>query len=162
MRFAAGLLPSRAGSACSAKVGLTLRRILVLTNDGMPEPSFICVACEGKKKYSFVGHDVNTHDLVRCSVLVETAEVVLEERLADIETRLGQHQAHIDDKLAAMELKMGEHLSRLDQKMSDMESLLRELVYTMGARTKPSSTLPAYPHTSITAPSYIESYPYSQ
>jgi hypothetical protein len=128
----------------------------------MPEPSFICVACEGKKKYSFVGHDVNTHDLVRCSVLVETAEVVLEERLADIETRLGQHQAHIDDKLAAMELKMGEHLSRLDQKMSDMESLLRELVYTMGARTKPSSTLPAYPHTSITAPSYIESYPYSQ
>ncbi|KAJ7368797.1 hypothetical protein DFH08DRAFT_33383 [Mycena albidolilacea] len=127
------------------------------------EPSFICVACEGKKKYSFVGHDMDTHDLVRCSVLVETAEVVLEERLADIETRLGKHEAHIDDKLASMELKMGERLSQLDQKMSDIESLLRELVYTMGARTKPSSTLPAYPHTSInTAPSYIDSYPYSQ
>ncbi|KAJ7246566.1 hypothetical protein B0H12DRAFT_758041 [Mycena haematopus] len=121
------------------------------------DPRFICMACEGKKNYSFLGHDLDTHDLVRCTVLVEAAEVALEERLVDLESRLEKHQAYIDTKLQSMELKMEERLSQLDGRLSGMESLLRELIYTIGPgqRTK-TSALPAYPQT---APSYIESYP---
>ncbi|KAF7355741.1 hypothetical protein MSAN_01492000 [Mycena sanguinolenta] len=124
------------------------------------EPRFICMPCEKKKKYSFIGHDIDNHDLVRCTVLVEAAEVALEERLNDIESRLQKHEAHIDNKLQAMELKMGDRLSQLDQRLSDMETLLRELVYSLGSRTKPTA-LPAY-NSKPSAPSYVEyseSYP---
>jgi CII-binding regulator of phage lambda lysogenization HflD len=112
------------------------------------------MSCESKKKSSFVGHDLDTHDLVRCSVFIEPAEVMLEERLADIENRLEKHETHIDEKLEGLELKMGERLSRVDQRLSEMERLLRDLISTLGPRPKPSG-LPAYPQ----VPSYVESYP---
>ncbi|KAJ6560408.1 hypothetical protein B0H19DRAFT_1147563 [Mycena capillaripes] len=121
------------------------------------EPSFICMTCEAKKKYSWLGHDLDAHDLVRCSVLVDAAEVMLEERLADIESRLEKHEAHIDDKLRGLELKMGERLSQVDQRLSEMESLLRTLVSALGAPRTTGTKPPALP--AYQAPSYVESYP---
>ncbi|KAK7062151.1 hypothetical protein R3P38DRAFT_2495366 [Favolaschia claudopus] len=124
------------------------------------DPSFICMACDRKKKYSFPGHRMDAHDLVRCSVSVETVEVALEERLVDLEARIQKHQANIDDKLVSMEVKMGERLSRLDSRMDDLESLIRELINTVGPRTTSTAPatvlLPSYPKS---APSYLESYP---
>ncbi|KAJ6515406.1 hypothetical protein C8R45DRAFT_208195 [Mycena sanguinolenta] len=128
------------------------------------EPRFICMPCERKKKYSFLNHDIENHDLVRCTVFVEAAEVALEERLVDIESRLERHETHIDNKLQAMEHKMGERLSQLDQRLSDMEKLLRELVESLGSRTKLSASSPALPayNSKPSTPSYVaysESYP---
>ncbi|KAJ6561494.1 hypothetical protein DFH09DRAFT_1160085 [Mycena vulgaris] len=124
------------------------------------EPSFICMACETKKKVSFPGHDFDTHDLVKCQVLVEAAEVMLEERLADIERRFERHEAHLDNKLHSLELAMGERLSKVDQRLSQMETLLQSLVTALGPRSIPSgvSARPRVPSTAH-AESYPESYP---
>ncbi|KAJ7167639.1 hypothetical protein C8R46DRAFT_1093665 [Mycena filopes] len=104
------------------------------------EPSFICITCEAKKKVLFPGHDMDTHDLVRCSVLVNTRELILEERLADIETRLERHEAHIDKKLHGMERKMGEQLSQVDRRLSEMERLLQSLVSSLGSPKPPAAS----------------------
>ncbi|KAF8214062.1 hypothetical protein K438DRAFT_995547 [Mycena galopus ATCC 62051] len=120
-------------------------------------PTFICITCEQKKR-PLIGHNLVTHDLVRCSVLVETApEMVLEERLADIESRIERHEAHIDTKLHSLELKMGDRLGQMEKRLSEMETLLRELVHSLRTPAKPSPALPIYPQK---APSYDESYQY--
>ncbi|KAJ7771114.1 hypothetical protein DFH07DRAFT_241844 [Mycena maculata] len=122
------------------------------------EPRFVCNACDAKKRVSFPGHDFDTHDLVRCQVLVGPTEVVLEDRLADIERRFERHEAHIDAKLHGLEVKMGERLSRVDQRLSQVESLLQTLVSTLGPRSKPSAV--STNHKAFTSDPYVESqYP---
>ncbi|KAJ7693840.1 hypothetical protein B0H17DRAFT_981213 [Mycena rosella] len=121
------------------------------------EPSFICMGCESKKRISFPGHDFDTHDLVKCQILVEATEVLLEERLADMERQLGRQEAHLDDKLLGLELKMGERLTKVDQRLSEMERLLQTLVTALGPRSIPTG-LPAH-HRPIPSTSYVESYP---
>ncbi|KAJ7129233.1 hypothetical protein C8R44DRAFT_776236 [Mycena epipterygia] len=125
------------------------------------EPSFICIPCEAKKKTSFAAHDFDTHDLVRCQVMVEVTEVVLEERLADIERRFERHEAHLDEKLHGLELKMGERWSNVDQRLSRLEGLLQSLISALGLRPKESKPpgLSTYPKISSTSYAEAESYP---
>ncbi|KAF7332467.1 hypothetical protein MKEN_00128800 [Mycena kentingensis (nom. inval.)] len=92
------------------------------------EPSFICTACEARKKVAFGTHDMETHDLVRCQQLVE------EERQADLEERFERHEAYIDEKLLALETRVGARLSQVDHRLADMERLLMTLVTTLGNR----------------------------
>lgn len=117
------------------------------------------MACDARKRVSFPGHDFDTHDLVKCQVLVEAAEVVLEERLADIERRFETHEAHIDEKLNGMELKIGERLTKVDQRLLEMERLLSQLVSALGPRAKPSGASTTYTRSTITQDPYAESYP---
>ncbi|KAJ7126471.1 hypothetical protein C8R43DRAFT_708313 [Mycena crocata] len=114
------------------------------------EPRFICMTCETRKRYSFAGHDFDQHDLVRCQVLVENAEVLLEDRLADLERRFERHEAHIDDKIHSLELNLGERFSKVDQRLSDMERLLRGLVTALGPHSKPPGPS-TYPQISLTS-----------
>ncbi|KAJ7498476.1 hypothetical protein FB451DRAFT_1016491 [Mycena latifolia] len=125
------------------------------------EPKFICISCESKKRISFPGHDFDTHDLVKCQVLVEGTEMLLDERLADMERRLERHEARLDEKLHGLELQLGDRLSKVDQRLSDMERLLQTLVTTLGPRSIPSGLpAPQIPSTSTsTSISYVESYP---
>lgn len=125
------------------------------------EPSFICIPCEAKKKTSFGVHDFDTHDLVRCQAVVEATEMVLEERLADIERRFERHEAHLDEKLHGLELKMGERWSRVDQRLGDVERLLQSLLSALGPRPKESKPpgLSTYSKISSTSYAEAESYP---
>ncbi|KAJ7739936.1 hypothetical protein B0H16DRAFT_1568368 [Mycena metata] len=123
------------------------------------EPSFICMTCETKKKVTFPGHDMDTHDLVRCSVLVEAGELMLEERLADIETRLERHEAHIDGKLHGLERKMGEHLSQVDRRLSEMERLLQSLVSSLGPGSTKSTAAPSPPAVALPSTFYPKKSP---
>ncbi|KAJ7228211.1 hypothetical protein GGX14DRAFT_346568 [Mycena pura] len=103
------------------------------------EPSFICNTCEAKKKAAFGNHDFDLHDLVRCQQLVDAGEVLLEERLAEIEQRFEKHEAHIDSKLHELELKVGERLSKVDQRLSDMERLLQSIAAALAPRAPVSA-----------------------
>ncbi|KAJ6610414.1 hypothetical protein B0H10DRAFT_2060657 [Mycena sp. CBHHK59/15] len=100
------------------------------------EPTFICIACEAKKKLLLPGHTVDSHDLVRCQVQAESMEVTMEERLADLERRFRRHEAHMDDKLLGLESNINDRLSKVDNRLSEVEKLLQRLVSALASPSR--------------------------
>ncbi|KAJ7223972.1 hypothetical protein C8J57DRAFT_1591283 [Mycena rebaudengoi] len=90
------------------------------------EDSFICNTCE-TRRLGFTGHNIDSHDLVRCQPLAE-GEVMLEERLADLERRFERHEEHMDDQLKNLRSNIDERMSRVDSRLLEMEKLLLRLV----------------------------------
>ncbi|KAJ7068738.1 hypothetical protein C8F01DRAFT_978668 [Mycena amicta] len=123
------------------------------------DPSFICNACEAKKKVAFGRHDMDLHDLVRCQ------PGVLEEREADLGERLDKHEEHIDQRLQELETRVGDRLSKVDERLADMERMLAMLVAAMGPgnrATQVSAAVPVRPAapSSNATSSYADLYVY--